>query len=55
MVERGSRGFGFDPLFVPNPGAFDDDERTFAEMSDAEKNELSHRGRAFRSLASHSF
>ena len=55
MVERGSRGFGFDPLFVPNPGAFDDDERTFAEMSDDEKNELSHRGRAFRTLASHSF
>jgi XTP/dITP diphosphohydrolase len=53
MVERGSRGFGFDPLFVPNPGAFDDDERTFAEMSDDEKNELSHRGRAFRTLASH--
>ena len=52
LAERGSRGFGFDPLFVPNPGAFDGDERTFAEMSDDEKNELSHRGRAFRNLAS---
>jgi XTP/dITP diphosphohydrolase len=45
-VERGSRGFGFDPLFVPN----DADGRTFAEMSDDEKNDLSHRGRAFRNL-----
>jgi XTP/dITP diphosphohydrolase len=53
MAERGSRGFGFDPLFVPGPGAFDGDERTFAEMSDDEKNALSHRGRAFRALATH--
>jgi len=44
--ERGSRGFGFDPLFVPTDG----DGRTFAEMSDDEKNVLSHRGRAFRNL-----
>jgi len=51
MAERGSRGFGFDSLFVP--GAFDGDERTFAEMSDDEKNALSHRGRAFRTLATH--
>ena len=51
LAERGSRGFGFDPLFVPTPGVFEGDERTFAEMSDDEKNELSHRGRAFRALA----
>jgi XTP/dITP diphosphohydrolase len=44
--ERGERGFGFDPLFVP----IDGDGRTFSEMSEAEKNELSHRGRAFRAL-----
>ena len=50
-TERGARGFGFDPLFVPTPGMFDGDSRTFAEMTDAEKNELSHRGRAFRNLA----
>lgn len=50
-AERGSRGFGFDPLFVPTPGMFDGDTRTFAEMTDAEKNALSHRGRAFRNLA----
>ena len=53
LAERGSRGFGFDPLFVPTPGVFVGDQRTFAEMSDAEKNELSHRGRAFRALATH--
>jgi len=46
-AERGDRGFGFDPLFIP----FDGDGRTFAEMSSDEKNALSHRGRAFRALA----
>lgn len=49
--ERGARGFGFDPLFTPVPGMFDADVRTFAEMTDDEKNQLSHRGRAFRALA----
>ena len=44
---RGARGFGYDPVFVPDEG----DGRTFAEMSEAEKHELSHRGRAFRALA----
>jgi XTP/dITP diphosphohydrolase len=43
---RGSRGFGYDSVFVPASG----DGRTFAEMSSAEKHELSHRGRALRSL-----
>ena len=46
-AERGERGFGFDPLFVPDDG----DGRTFAEMTAAEKNAVSHRGRAFRELA----
>ncbi len=45
--ERGSAGFGYDPVFSPNDG----DGRTFAEMSAAEKHDISHRGRAFRSLA----
>jgi XTP/dITP diphosphohydrolase len=45
--ERGSRGFGYDPVFVP----FDGGGRTFAEMSAEEKHVISHRGRAFRSLA----
>ncbi len=43
---RGSGGFGYDPVFVPDEG----DGRTFAEMSPEEKHELSHRGRAFRAL-----
>ncbi|MFN2608661.1 MAG: RdgB/HAM1 family non-canonical purine NTP pyrophosphatase [Acidimicrobiales bacterium] len=46
---RGGAGFGYDPVFVPD-GA---DGRTFAEMSSEEKAAVSHRGRAFRALASH--
>ena len=45
-IGRGSAGFGYDPLFVPDEG----DGRTFAEMEPAEKHALSHRGRAFREL-----
>jgi XTP/dITP diphosphohydrolase len=44
---RGTTGFGYDPVFVPAEGG----GRTFAEMSADEKNEVSHRGRAFRALA----
>jgi XTP/dITP diphosphohydrolase len=44
---RGAGGFGYDPVFVPDEG----DGRTFAEMTSAEKHAVSHRGRAFRSLA----
>jgi XTP/dITP diphosphohydrolase len=44
---RGTGGFGYDPIMVPTAG----DGRTFAEMSEAEKHALSHRGRAFRALA----
>ncbi len=43
---RGSGGFGYDPVFAP-----DGQHRTFAEMTAAEKNAWSHRGRAFRALA----
>ena len=49
---RGSGGFGYDPAFVPDdtgPG----DERTYAELSAAEKHAISHRGRAARMLAAH--
>jgi XTP/dITP diphosphohydrolase len=49
---RGEGGFGYDPAFVPDetgPG----DERTMSELSQAEKNEISHRGRAARLLAAH--
>jgi XTP/dITP diphosphohydrolase len=44
---RGANGFGYDPVFVPDDG----DGRTFAEMTRAEKQAVSHRGRAFRALA----
>jgi XTP/dITP diphosphohydrolase len=43
---RGSNGFGYDPVFVPV-----DDDRTTAEMPAADKDVISHRGRAFRALA----
>jgi XTP/dITP diphosphohydrolase len=43
---RGGRGFGYDSVFVPDEG----DGRSFAEMSAAEKDALSHRGRAFTAL-----
>lgn len=45
-AERGDGGFGYDAIFVPDDG----DGRTFAEMSDDDKNAISHRGRAFRNL-----
>ncbi|HEV7862897.1 MAG TPA: RdgB/HAM1 family non-canonical purine NTP pyrophosphatase [Acidimicrobiia bacterium] len=44
---RGAGGFGYDPVFVPVEG----DGRTFAELAPEEKHALSHRGRAFRALA----
>jgi XTP/dITP diphosphohydrolase len=43
---RGSQGFGYDPIFIPEEG----DGRTFGEMTTREKNTLSHRARAFRKL-----
>jgi XTP/dITP diphosphohydrolase len=43
----GANGFGYDPVFVPDEG----DGRTFAEMEPLDKHQLSHRGRAFRALA----
>jgi XTP/dITP diphosphohydrolase len=42
---RGSGGFGYDPLFVVAGAG-----RTMAELAEAEKNRLSHRGRAFAAL-----
>jgi XTP/dITP diphosphohydrolase len=43
----GAGGFGYDAVFVPAGG----DGRTFAEMTQAEKAAVSHRGRALRALA----
>jgi XTP/dITP diphosphohydrolase len=45
---RGSNGFGYDPIFVP-----EGEERTSAELSPEEKDAASHRGRAFRALFPH--
>jgi XTP/dITP diphosphohydrolase len=42
---RGSGGFGYDPIFY-----FEELGKTYAEISRREKNEFSHRGRAFRKL-----
>jgi XTP/dITP diphosphohydrolase len=46
---RGHGGFGYDPQFVPDDGP--GDGRTMAELTDAEKDAISHRGRAARALA----
>ncbi len=43
---RGKKGFGYDPVFLPE--GFD---RTFAEMTAEEKDSLSHRGKALQKLA----
>ena len=43
---RGTNGFGYDPIFVP-----DGYELTTAQMSPEEKDKISHRGRALRALA----
>jgi XTP/dITP diphosphohydrolase len=43
---RGERGFGWDSIFVPSGSV-----RTFAEMDGAEKDAVSHRGRAWEALA----
>ncbi len=44
---RGSGGFGYDPAFVPKG---ERDGRTMAELSDEQKDTISHRGRAVRAL-----
>jgi XTP/dITP diphosphohydrolase len=43
---RGSNGFGYDPIFVPGGR-----ELTTAQLSPAEKDQISHRGKALRALA----
>jgi XTP/dITP diphosphohydrolase len=49
---RGEGGFGYDPAFVPDDTG-PEDERTYSELSPAEKNAISHRGRAAALLAGH--
>ena len=43
---RGQNGFGYDPIFVPDSAAI-----TTAEMDPADKDRISHRGKALRGLA----
>jgi XTP/dITP diphosphohydrolase len=42
---QGERGFGYDPIFVPSGW-----DKTMAELTDEQKDRISHRGRAFRGL-----
>lgn len=44
-MPRGTGGFGYDPIFYFSPM-----QKTFAELSPSEKNDVSHRGKAFRKL-----
>lgn len=44
---RGSAGFGYDPVFVPDEN---EQNRTMAELTDTEKDAISHRGHAVRAL-----
>ena len=46
LEERGEAGFGYDALFVP-----EGEERTFARMSELEKNAMSHRARAIAAFS----
>jgi XTP/dITP diphosphohydrolase len=45
---RGDRGFGYDPIFIPEGRG-----ETFAEIDPAEKHAMSHRARAFAQLVTH--
>jgi XTP/dITP diphosphohydrolase len=47
---RGTGGFGYDPIFIPDDR---DDGRTMAELDQAQKDAISHRGRAARALLGH--
>jgi XTP/dITP diphosphohydrolase len=57
LAERGTNGFGYDPLFIPDcvglPGGSavpNTAGRTYAELDDAEKDAISHRGHAMRQM-----
>ena len=46
-ARQGERGFGYDPVFLPDE---DPHGRTMSQLSDAEKDEISHRGRALQAM-----
>jgi len=46
--KTGDKGFGYDPVFVP-----ENHTKTFAELSSEEKNKISHRGRAVQKFIAH--
>ena len=50
---RGTGGFGYDPIFIPEEQPDPANELTLAEYSARAKNGVSHRFRAFRALAPH--
>jgi XTP/dITP diphosphohydrolase len=45
FIERGKGGFGYDPIFIP-----DGYEKTMAQLSQQEKNRISHRGKALKEM-----
>lgn len=48
QTKKGTQGFGYDPIFIP-----ENQDRTFAEMDMNQKNQFSHRARAFSKLLAH--
>ncbi len=45
LDEKGNKGFGYDPVFVPKGFS-----KTFAQLSPSQKNKISHRGKALRAI-----